>query len=135
MNLEVTNADYMPSVLIIDDSLTNLQLTAIILSRAGHTAFQAGKAMDGIEIAREKQPDLILMDLGLPDIDGITATHILKTDPKTRNIPIIALTGFGSDSDRQHALASGCDGFLAKPVDSKELLAQVQSMTRHRSGQ
>ena len=122
----------MPHVLIIDDSQANLLLTATILSRAGHTAFQAGKAMDGIEIAREQQPDLILMDLGLPDIDGITATHILKTDPATRNIPIIALTGFGSDNDKAHALAAGCDGFLSKPVDSNELLAQVQSMTRHR---
>jgi two-component system, cell cycle response regulator DivK len=124
----------MPHILIIDDSQTNLVLTATILSRAGHTAFQAGKAMDGIEIAREKQPDLILMDLGLPDIDGITATHILKADPETRNIPIIALTRFGSEKDREHALAAGCDGFLAKPVDSNELLAQVQSMTRRRSG-
>jgi two-component system cell cycle response regulator DivK len=122
----------MPHVLIIDDSQTNLILTATILSRAGHTAIQAGRAMDGIEIAREKQPDLILMDFGLPDIDGITATHILKADPQTRNIPIIALTGFGSEKDREHALAAGCDGFLAKPVDSNELLAQVQSMTRHR---
>jgi two-component system cell cycle response regulator DivK len=125
----------MPHVLIIDDSQSNLILTATILSRAGHTAFQAGKAMDGIEIAREKHPDLILMDLGLPDIDGITATHILKTDPQTRTIPIIALTGFGSDKDKAHALAAGCDGFLAKPFDSKELLAQVQSMTRHRKAQ
>jgi len=111
-----------------------LVLTGTILSRAGHSAFQAAKAMDGIEIAREKQPDLILMDLRLPDIDGITATHILKADPETRNIPIIALTGFGSEKDRENALAAGCDGFLAKPVDSSELLAQVQSITRHRSG-
>jgi len=124
----------MPHILIIEDSQTNLLLTATILSRAGHTAFQAGKAMDGIEIAREKQPDLILMDLGLPDIDGITATHILKADPETRSIPIIALSGFGSEKDKEHALAAGCDGFLAKPVDSTELLAQVQLMTRHRRG-
>lgn len=125
----------MPHVLIIDDSQTNLHLTATILSRAGHTAFQAGRASDGIEIAREKQPDLILMDLGLPDMDGITATHILKADPQTRNIPIIALTGFGSERDREHAKAAGCDGFLAKPVDSTELLAQVQSITRRRRAQ
>lgn len=125
----------MPHVLIIDDSRSNLILTATILSRAGHIAFQAGKAMDGIEIAREKHPDLILMDLGLPDIDGITATHILKADPQTRSIPIIALTGFGSDKDKAHALAAGCDGFLAKPVNSEELLAQVQSMTRRRKAQ
>jgi two-component system cell cycle response regulator DivK len=123
----------MPRVLIIDDARTNLLLTATILSRGGHTVLQAGKAFDGIEIAREKQPDLILMDLGLPDIDGITATHILKADPQTRNIPIIALTGYGSEKDREHARAAGCDGFLAKPVDSTELLAQVQSMTRHRN--
>jgi len=103
----------MPHVLIIDDSQTNLRLTATILSRAGHTAFQAGKAIDGIEIAREKQPDLILMDLGLPDIDGITATHILKADPESA-APIIALTGFGSEKDKEHVLAGGCDGFLAK---------------------
>jgi two-component system cell cycle response regulator DivK len=123
----------MCQVLIIEDTPVNMLLAATILSRAGHEPLQAANAVDGVQMARKSRPDVILMDLGMPNMDGFTATRILKADPATQNIPIIALTAFAIKGDKERALAAGCDRYLTKPITRRILLAELESVLRGRS--
>jgi len=100
-------------------------LASTILSRSGHETFQATTATDGVQMARTLHPDIILMDVGLPTLDGYAATRILKGDPVTKDIPIIAVTGFATKVDKERALAAGCDSYLTKPIARRTLLAEV----------
>lgn len=118
----------MARILIIEDSPTNMMLTVAVLESAGHVLFQATRAKAGIDIARMEHPDLILMDIQLPDLDGIEATRILKADPDTHEIPIIALTAFAMKGDRERILEAGCDGYVEKPMRYKEFLAEVATI-------
>ena len=120
----------MARILIIEDSPTNMMLAVAILESAGHTLYQADRAQAGIEIARGELPYLILMDIQLPDMDGIEATRILKADPQTCAIPIIALTAFAMKGDRERILQAGCDGYIEKPIRYKEFLIEVEATTR-----
>jgi len=115
----------MLRILVIEDSPVNMALTTAILENAGHVILQAETATIGIEIARRQCPDLVLMDLQLPDIDGLAATRLLKADPKTRHIPVIALTAFAMQRDKDQTRAAGCDGYVAKPIRYKEFFAEV----------
>ncbi|TMH11902.1 MAG: response regulator [Betaproteobacteria bacterium] len=115
----------MLRILVIEDSPINMVLMAAILEHAGHTMLKAETAGIGLEIARQHQPDLVLMDLQLPDIDGLAATRLLKADPKTRHIPVIALTAFAMQRDKDQTRAAGCDGYVAKPIRYKEFFAEV----------
>jgi len=90
---------------------------ALRLQNAGHEAIQAFDAMSGVEAAIQHQPDLILMDLSLPELDGWTATERIKSDPETGHIPIAALTAHTLPGDRKRALQAGCDGYLSKPMN------------------
>lgn len=119
--------------LVIEDSPTNMMLTLTILESAGHAVLTAARAAEGIEIARREAPDVILMDIQLPDMDGLEATRILKADPATRSIPVIALTAFAMDGDRERMLDAGCDGYIAKPIRYKEFLAEVDAVARRRN--
>lgn len=112
-------------ILIIEDSPTNMMLAVAILESAGHMPIEAERALVGIEAARREHPDLILMDIHLPDIDGIEATRILKADPETRDIPVIAFTAFAMIGDRERILAAGCDGYIEKPIRYKDLLIEI----------
>ena len=125
----------MCRVLIIEDSPINMLLETTILSRAGHETFQAATAVDGVQMARSVQPDVILMDVGLPTLDGYAATRILKGDPLTRNIPIIAVTGFAMKMDKERALQAGCDAYLTKPIAPRTLLAEVELIVGKRSNE
>lgn len=118
----------MKRVLIVEDNLINLKLAATILTKAGYEVRQAPDAPDGIEQARAWRPDLILMDVQLPGMDGLSATQELKSDPATRGIPIIALTAFAMKGDEQKMLAAGCDGYIAKPLRYHEFLAQISAV-------
>lgn len=109
------------TILIIEDNPFNIELVTAVLEAAGHDVIQAATAELGISIARSKQPDLILMDIGLPVMDGLEATRILKGGAGTRSIPIIALTAHAMKGDEELAHAAGCDGYLAKPVNTREL--------------
>lgn len=122
----------MARILIIEDSPTNMMLSIAVLESAGHTLFQAGRAGAGIEIARREQPNLILMDIQLPDMDGLAATQLLKADPVTRNIPIIALTAFAMKGDRERILKAGCDGYIEKPIRYKDFLAEVDAISNRK---
>lgn len=119
----------MSRILIIDDSPSSMMLTVFILEQAGHATLQAERAAKGIEIARREHPDLILMDIQLPDMDGIEATRILKADPATRNIPVIALSAFAMKGDEKEILDAGAAGYITKPVRYKDFQAQVAAAT------
>jgi two-component system cell cycle response regulator DivK len=117
----------MARILIVEDSPTNMLLAVDVLESAGHTALQAPRAEAGIVLARSEQPDLILMDIQLPDMDGMTATRLLKADPQTAAIPVIALTASAMKGDRERIMEAGFDGYIEKPIRYKEFLAAVTS--------
>lgn len=117
----------MRKILVVEDNPTNMRFVVTVLESAGHTVFQAVEALMGIRLALELLPDLIFMDIQLPGMDGLEATRQLKADPATRPIPIYALTAFSMKGDEERIRAAGCDGYLAKPVSYKDLLATVAS--------
>lgn len=119
----------MSKILVVEDNPTNMTLTVFILESAGHYVLQAENAAIAMQIALEEQPDLIFMDIQLPDVDGLEATRQLKTDPATKNIPIYALTAFAMKGDKERINSSGCDGYLSKPFSHKDLLDLVQTAT------
>lgn len=120
----------MARILVIEDSTTNMMLTTGILESAGHTVLQANRAKAGIELAQRESLDLILMDIQLPDMDGMAATRILKSDPKTKHIPVIALTASAMKGDRERILESGCDRYIEKPIRYKDFLSEIDVATR-----
>lgn len=112
-------------ILIIEDDPKNLTLFRDLLQRFGYMTIEATNGREGIKLARTNKPDLVLMDIQLPVMDGIEATRILKSDPETKNIPILALTSYAMKGDKEKILQAGCDAYLAKPVDVQEFLAKV----------
>lgn len=118
----------MARILIIEDNTANMKLAVLLLSSAGHTPLNAVDAETGLTMARTEQPDLILMDIQLPGMDGLAATALLKNDPATSAIPIIALTALAMKADRERSRAAGCDGYIAKPLRYKELLAAIDGL-------
>ena len=112
-------------ILIIEDNPMNMELAVDLLEAAGHEVLTAMEAETGIELARSEQPELILMDVSLPGMDGLAATQKLKADPGTRNIPIVALTAHAMKGDEEKALAAGCQGYLTKPIDTRTFAATV----------
>jgi len=107
-------------ILVIEDIAINMELVTDLLELAGYKVLQAETAETGIEMARAESPDLILMDIGLPGVDGLTATGILKQDRSTKDIPIIALTSHAMKGDEKKILAAGCNGYITKPIDTRE---------------
>jgi len=107
-------------ILIIEDNPMNMELATDLLEAAGYVVIQAGTAEEGIELARAEFPDLILMDVGLPGMDGLEATGNLKQDPTTKDIPVIAMTAHAMKGDEKKALAAGCAGYITKPIDTRE---------------
>ena len=116
----------MPTVLIVEDNPTNMKLSTFVLESADYTVITATDAEIGLTLARESHPDLILMDIQLPGMDGLEATALLKGDDATRAIPVVALTALAMKGDEERIRAAGCDGYIAKPLDYKELLATVK---------
>lgn len=115
----------MATILIVEDNVTNMKLSTFLLESADYTVIAAVNAELGLAMARESRPDLILMDIQLPGMDGLQATGVLKADPETRDIPVIALTALAMKGDEERILAAGCDGYIAKPLDYKEFLRRV----------
>ena len=118
----------MARILVIEDNATNLKLASLLLSNAGHTPLCAVDAETGLTLAHAEQPDLILMDIQLPGMDGLTATAQLKKDPATAAIPVIALTAMAMKEDREKARMAGCDAYIAKPLRYQELLAAIDTL-------
>lgn len=115
----------MPRVLVIEDNRTNMELTVLLLEMAGYIVISATDAETGLDMVRKERPDLVLMDVQLPGMDGLQATAILKHDQTTRSIPVVALSALAMKGDEGRIRAAGCDGYLAKPVRYKELWATV----------
>lgn len=107
-------------ILIIEDNPMNMELTTDLLEAEGYQIIQANTAVEGIHLAKKNRPDLILMDIGLPEVDGLTAIEILKQDTETKNIPVVALTSYAMKGDKERILAAGCEGYIAKPIDTRE---------------
>jgi two-component system cell cycle response regulator DivK len=115
-------------ILIVEDNEINLKLVEIILQKAGYLIVSARNAEHGIELANSLHPDLILMDIHLPGMDGLVAIGILKKDPSTREIPVLALTALAMKGDEDRIIASGSDGYIQKPVGHEHLLQKVSGL-------
>ena len=113
------------TILLVEDHPTNLQLAAFLLQAAGFQVVSATTASEGIARARSDQPALILMDVELPGLDGLSATRQLKADPVTAAIPVVALTANAMRGDQEKCLAAGCVGYIAKPIRAREFARLV----------
>jgi two-component system, cell cycle response regulator DivK len=113
------------TVLVVEDNAANMTLAVFLLQSAGHTVLSAVDAEAGLTLARDAHPDLILMDIQLPGMDGLEATQLLKRDETTRAIPVIALTALAMKGDEERIRAAGCDGYIAKPLAYRDFLAVV----------
>ncbi|TFD75142.1 response regulator [Cryobacterium sp. Sr8] len=118
----------MPVILIVEDNHANMKLATLLMERAGHTVLTADDAETGLALARAKRPDLILMDVQLPGMDGLAATALLKRDPTTASIPVIALTAMAMQADREKSRLAGCDAYITKPLRYKELYEAIDSL-------
>jgi two-component system cell cycle response regulator DivK len=118
----------MARVLVIEDNAANMKLTCFLLRNAGHTVLCAVDAETGLTLARADLPDLILMDLQLPGMDGFAATALLKQDRATAAIPVIALTALAMKADREKSRLAGCDAYIVKPLRYKELYAAIDTL-------
>ena len=123
----------MAKVLIVEDNQANMTLATFLLHSAGHTILEARDAEAGVALAGTGQPDLILMDIQLPGMDGLTATALLKADAATRDIPVIALTALAMKGDEERIRAAGCDGYISKPLSYKDFLATVSTHLEQRA--
>ena len=114
------------TVLLVEDNEDNLVVYRTILDHVGYNVLEARDGEEGVNRAREEHPDLILMDISIPKIDGWEATRRLKADEATRDIPVIALTAHALEEDRERAMEAGCDGYLAKPIEPRRVVEEVR---------
>ncbi len=112
-------------VLIVEDNMDTYELVHFILEKNDYVTFLAVNGRDGVNAAIKQKPDLIIMDLSMPEMDGWTATGLIKRDPQTSSIPLIALTAHALPGDRQRAMDAGCDEYITKPMDLGELVETV----------
>jgi two-component system cell cycle response regulator len=118
------------SILIVEDNAFNMKLVRSLLKFGPYDILEAEDAETGLDLAQKHKPDLILMDIQLPGMDGLAATRIIKKDPDLKDIPVIALTGFAMEGDEQKARAAGCDGYIAKPIDTRSFLKSVSDFLK-----
>jgi CheY-like chemotaxis protein len=115
-----------PRILLVEDNEVNQLLTASVLEREGFAVDIAASSVEALEMLRSLAPDLILMDIQLPGLDGLSFTRTLKADPSTEPIPIVALTAHAMNGDREQSLAAGCVGYISKPIDTRSFGRQVR---------
>jgi CheY-like chemotaxis protein len=118
----------MSTILLVEDDMMNRDMIARYLTMSGYHVISAGDGANAVLMGRKELPDLILMDMGLPILNGWQATHRLKTSPETQHIPIIALTAFAMAEDRAKCFAMGCDAFESKPVNFDRLVTTIQRL-------
>ncbi len=109
-------------ILVIEDNEMNMKLVRTLLEIGGYRVLEVRDAETGIEVARRDKPDLILMDIQLPAMDGLEATRLIKRDPEIQHIPVIALTSYAMQGDEKKALEAGCSGYISKPIDTRSFL-------------
>lgn len=118
----------MATVLLVEDNPANMELATFLLQSVGHVVLTAKDAEAALTLARGEHPELILMDIQLPGMDGLEATALLKRDEGTRKIPVIALTALAMKGDEEKIRAAGCDGYVSKPLAYKEFLATIAAV-------
>lgn len=121
------------TVLYVEDTIDNRILVRRVLQAEGYKVLEAGTAQEGLELAITQRPDLILVDINLPEVDGLTLTTHLKSDPDFLKIPIVAMTANVMRGDRERSLAAGCDGYIQKPIDVDMLPLQIARFLHHRN--
>ncbi len=120
----------MAKILVVEDNPDNSDLVVDLLSARGHTVIQARDGREGIAMARAQCPDLVLMDISLPVMDGFAATKELKADPALKQMPVIALTAHAMAGDEIRALAAGCNGYVTKPIDVKTFAQKIEAFMK-----
>lgn len=120
------NDEVVKTVLLVEDNEDNLLVYRTILEHVGYSVIEARDGEQGLESARASHPDIILMDISIPKLDGWEVTRRLKADESTRDIPVVALTAHALEEDREKALLAGCDGYLAKPVEPRRVVEEVR---------
>lgn len=131
-----TPVDHLSSsrILVVDDNQANLALVAAVLEARGCTLLMAESAEQAQALLRTEVPDLILMDIALPGMDGLALTRLLKSEPRLKHVPVIALTAFAMDGDEDRAMAAGCDSYITKPIDTRALPGQVERVLLRSAG-
>ncbi len=112
-------------ILVVEDNAVNRRLAEFLLRSNGYRVTEASTAQEAFELLKADRPDLILMDIQLPGMDGLEATRKLKENPATRDIPVVAVTSYAMTGDREKALAAGCAGYITKPIDKTTFLQEV----------
>jgi two-component system cell cycle response regulator DivK len=113
-------------ILIIEDNESNLYLTRFILEKNGYQVIEAREGIQGVELATKEKPDLIIMDIQLPDIDGLEAVSRIRASKADHEIPIVALTSYAMVGDREKSLAAGCTGYIEKPINPDTFMAEIE---------
>jgi two-component system cell cycle response regulator DivK len=115
-------------ILVIEDNEDNLSLIRLLLERANYEVIPAGDGFTGLNLARSEHPDLILLDLAMPEMDGWEVAHKLKSDMITKSIPVIAVTAHALPRDRERAMEAGCDAFIVKPFSVAKLIGEIETL-------
>ena len=121
------------NILLVEDDPTDMKLLSAVLSLSGHEVLGKGSAEQALQGIKDHQPEVILLDLKLPGMDGLALARLLKQDPDTRHIPIVAITAAREKFSKEAALTAGCDAFILKPIDTRKLPGQIQSVAKHRN--
>ena len=121
-------------ILVVEDNMDNYELVRFVLERAGYDVFLAVNGRDGVDAAHAQLPDMILMDLGMPEMDGWLAAEKLKADNATKFIPVYALSAHTLPIDRRRAMQAGCDAFLTRPIEPQKLLKQIAILLEKQKG-
>jgi len=116
----------LKTLLIIEDNEVNLYLTRFLLEKCGYRVLEAKDGVTGVAMAVEHKPDLVLMDIQLPDIDGLEATSRIRANAEAGTLPIVALTSYAMTGDRERALAAGCTGYIEKPINPETFVAELE---------
>jgi len=123
---DMRRAKKVKRILVVEDNETNLYLIRFILEKSGYEVIEAKEGAVGVELAVKEKPDLIIMDVQLPDIDGLEATKRIRASEADGEVPIIALTSFAMAGDRERALAAGCTGYIEKPINPDTFIAEIE---------
>ncbi len=120
------------TILVVEDNPMNLELVSDILEAQGYRVIQAAEGRQALELARERMPELILMDIQLPEMDGLEVTRLLKNDPATRDLKIVALTAHAMRGDEERVREAGCSGYIAKPINTRDFVKLIASYLEDR---
>ena len=115
----------MKKVLVVEDNAKNMYLICFIIEKMGHTAIRAATGEDGVDLALREKPDLVLMDIQLPGIDGQEATRRIRYSDAGKDVPIVAITSFAMTGDKERLLAAGCTGYIEKPINPETIMGDI----------